>query len=155
MSRPKVMTPEAVRSMMTGAYSMMPAQLAPSYREMFRQLVGGRMPLVLNCTAGKDRTGIGVALVLTALGVPYETVRQDFLLSNAGIRPAELRKSLPPALAALPDDALLPLAGVEGAYLDNAFAQIRKDYGSIDTYLQRELGVGPLQVAILKRRMLR
>lgn len=155
ISRPSVMTPDVVRKMMYGGYTTMPKQLAPSYREMFRQLLAGHTPLVLNCTAGKDRTGIGVALVLTALGVPYETVRQDFLLSNAGIKPAQLRKSLPPAFASLPDEALMPLAGVEGGYLDTAFEQIRKDFGSVDAYLNKELGVGPRQVARLKRRMLR
>lgn len=153
MSMPR--TPEAIRALMYGAYGTIPKQMAPSYRELFTRLIGGRGAVVLNCTAGKDRTGIGTALVLHALGVPYATIRQDFLLSNAGVDVAGLRRSLPEDLAKLPDEALTPLAGVEGEYIDTTFAQLRKDYGSIEGYLQKELAIGPREIAQLRRRMLR
>jgi protein-tyrosine phosphatase len=39
-------------------------------------------PLVIHCTAGKDRTGLAVALLLLTLGVPEETVVADYTLSN-------------------------------------------------------------------------
>jgi protein-tyrosine phosphatase len=38
--------------------------------------------LVFHCTAGKDRTGIGAALLLTVLGVPFEAVVEDYLATN-------------------------------------------------------------------------
>lgn len=149
-------TPEAIRAMMYGAYRTLPKQMAPSYRELFQRLIAGRSPVVLNCTAGKDRTGIGSALVLHALGVPYETIRRDFLLSNEGIDVASLRPTLSsPELAALPDEALKPLAGVEAGYIDTTFAQLRQEYGSVDGFLRQELGVGPREIAQLRRRMLR
>lgn len=157
-ARPQSMprTPDAIRAMMYGAYRTLPKQMAPSYRELFQRLGAGRTPVVLNCTAGKDRTGIGSALVLHALGVPYATIRRDFLLSNVGIDVAGLRPTLSsPDLAALPDAALKPLAGVEAGYLDTAFAQLRQDYGSVEGYMVRELGVGPREIAQLRRRMLR
>ncbi len=40
------------------------------------------LPLVNHCTAGKDRTGFGSALLLLLLGVPEKTVMEDYLLSN-------------------------------------------------------------------------
>jgi protein-tyrosine phosphatase len=141
--------------LMIGAYRTIPRDMAPSFRELFTQLSAVRGAVVLNCTAGKDRTGIGAALVLHALGVPYSTIRQDFLLSNVGVNPASLRSLLPPDLAALSDEALMPLAGVDGAYLDTTFAQLRQDYGSVDAYLQKALGVGPREISQLRRRMLR
>ena len=49
---------------------------------------------------------------------------------------------------------LVPLAGVEGSYLDAAFDQMRSDYGSVEAYLAKELGVGPRELARLRRRML-
>ncbi|MDH3642864.1 MAG: tyrosine-protein phosphatase, partial [Gammaproteobacteria bacterium] len=56
---------------------------ASSYRLMFRALQdhapGG---FLVHCTAGKDRTGVGVALILLALGVPREVVMEDYLLTN-------------------------------------------------------------------------
>lgn len=151
---PSKLTADRMRAMMTGAYRTMYKEQAPAYRVLFSRLIEGRGPVVLNCTAGKDRTGIGTALVLTALGVPYETVRQDFLLSNAGIDPARLAGTISSPLASLPPEVIAPLLGVEGPYLDAAFDQIQKDYGSVEAFLARELAIGPREIARLRRRML-
>ena len=154
-SDPSKLTADSVRAMMTHGYGTMPKELAPQYRELFSSLIApGKGAVVVNCTAGKDRTGIGAALVLTALGVPYETVREDFLLSNSGLDMNTVQGAISPMLAALPPEVIKPLVGVEGAYLDTAFAQLKADYGSVEGYLEKELGVGPAQIALLKRRML-
>ena len=153
-SDPSKLTADNMRAMMTQAYRTMPKEQAPSYRELFASLVAGKGPVVVNCTAGKDRTGIGTALVLTALGVPYETVRQDFLLSNGAPGMNTLSASISPALARLPADVTAPLIGVDGVYLDTAFAQMRQDYGSIEGFLEKEVGVGPKEIAAMKARML-
>lgn len=147
-------TAESMKAMMSQVYRTLPKEQGVSYREMFARLVAGKEPLVVNCTAGKDRTGIASALVLTALGVPYETVKQDFLLSNDAPGMNTLTGALPGQLAQLPPEVLKPLSGVEPEYLDTAFAQIRQDYGSVENYLQKELAVGPNQIAALQRNML-
>lgn len=152
---PSKLTGENMRTMMTMAYRKMPKEQAPAYRELFASLVAGQGPVVVNCTAGKDRTGIAAALVLTALGVPYETVKQDFLLSNGAPGMNTLSASISPMLARLPADVTAPLIGVDGAYLDAAFDQLRKDYGSIEGFLDRELQVGPEQIGRMRARMLR
>lgn len=152
---PSKLTGENMRTMMTMAYRKMPKEQAPAYRELFASLVAGQGPVVVNCTAGKDRTGIAAALVLTALGVPYETVKRDFLLSNGAPGMNTLSASISPMLARLPADVTAPLVGVDGAYLDAAFDQLRKDYGSIEGFLDRELQVGPEQIGRLRARMLR
>jgi protein-tyrosine phosphatase len=147
-------TTARMRAMMTGAYRRMYKEQAPAFRVLFTQLLSAHGAVVVNCTAGKDRTGIAIALVLTALGVPYATVREDFLLSNAGIDPARLAGTLNGPFAKLPPDVVAPMLGVDGEYLDAAFDQIRKDHGSIEAFLEQELGVGPSEIAQLRRRML-
>ncbi len=155
LTNPAMRTAAGMRAMMTQGYRTLPKQLAPSYRELFARLAARhRGAVVVNCTAGKDRTGIAAALVLTALGVPYETVRADFLLSNNAPGMAGLKRDLSSPLAALPADVAAPLVGVEGEYLDATFDQLGKDYGSVAGYLQQELGVGPRQIAALKRNLL-
>lgn len=154
-SDPANLNADKVRTMMINGYRTMTKELAPQYRELFARLAGaGKGAVVVNCTAGKDRTGIGTALVLTALGVPYETVREDYLLSNAKLDANSLKVAISPHLAALPHDVVMPLLSVEGAYLDAAFDQMKQDHGSVEAYLERELGVGPDQIALLKRRMI-
>jgi protein-tyrosine phosphatase len=151
---PSKLTAEIMRESMTAAYRTMYKEQTPGYRVLFARLLDGEGPVVLNCTAGKDRTGIGAALVLTALGVPYATVREDFLLSNAGVDPAKLAGTTGSPLAAFPPEVVAPLLGVEGPYLDAAFDQIRQDHGTVENFLARELGVGPDQITQLHRRML-
>lgn len=151
---PSKLTAAGMRAMMAGGYRTMFKQQALAYRVLFGRLLSAKGPVVLNCTAGKDRTGIGTALVLTALGVPYENVREDFLLSNAGLDRGKLQGALSGPFASLPREVVAPLLGVEGEYLDAAFDQMRKDYGSVERYLAKELSVGPREIARLRRRML-
>jgi protein-tyrosine phosphatase len=151
---PSKITADAVRAMMGQVYKTLPREQAPAYRELFVRLQTGTGPLVLNCTAGKDRTGVGTALVLTALGVPYDVVRQDFLLSNGAPGMTSLQGAIAGPLAKLRPEVVAPLIGVDGSYLDTAFAQMKADYGSVENYMHQELGVGPQQIAVLKARML-
>jgi protein-tyrosine phosphatase len=151
---PTRLTAEAMRAMMLGSYRTLPYEQAPGYRELFARLVAGKGPVVVNCTAGKDRTGIAVALVLTAIGVPYDAVRDDFLLSNGAPGMDGLQRGLSGPLAKLPADVAAPLIGVEPLYLDAAFAAMREKNGSVEAYLRDELGVGANEIALLRRRML-
>ncbi|MBU6269279.1 MAG: tyrosine-protein phosphatase [Sphingomonadales bacterium] len=145
-------TAESMRAMMTLGYTQFPHEQAAGYRELFARLLKAKGPVVVNCSAGKDRTGVATALVLTALGVPYDTVRQDFLLSNGAPGMNTLLPSL--GQSGPSPEVMAPIIGVEPGYLDTAFATIRKDYGSVDAYLTKELGVGPKQRAALRHRML-
>ena len=152
---PSKLTAESVRAMMTEGYRQMPRALAPQYRELFARLATpGKGAVVVNCTAGKDRTGIATALVLTALGVPYATVREDFLLSNGAPGMKTLLGGMAGPWARLPAEVVQPLVGVEGEYLDAAFDQIARDHGSVEGYLATDLGVGPAELAALRRRLL-
>jgi protein-tyrosine phosphatase len=51
------------------------------YNAFFRILLEAEGPVLFHCSAGKDRTGVAAALLLSALGVERETVIQDYLLS--------------------------------------------------------------------------
>jgi rhodanese-related sulfurtransferase len=54
---------EAIAAM-TDVYRAIPYDHAPSFAELFRKLAAGRVPLLVHCAAGKDRTGVAAALVL-------------------------------------------------------------------------------------------
>ena len=77
---------------------------------------------VYHCSAGKDRTGWGTAILLTILGVPREVISADFMASNTYLGR---------------DDA------VDLSWLDAAYAQVDRLYGGMDTYVREGLGRRP------------
>ena len=147
--------PTAVKAITGEAYLHMTVEQAPAYRALFARLMAPHKgAIVVNCTAGKDRTGVASALVLTALGVPYATVKQDYLLSNNAPGMNTLARDLLPLMAGLPPERAAQLAGVDGYYLDAAYAGLAKDYGSVEGFMAKELGMGPKQIKLLRQRML-
>lgn len=156
---PTKVTPDVVRSFMAEGYRKTIDEQATSYRQLFLQLASAKKPVVVNCTAGKDRTGVATALVLRSVGVPYASVRQDFLLSNNAPGMDSLRQSMGKQAAGMgggmSPEVMGLLSGVDGAYLDAAFDQIEKDYGSLDGYLKRKLGLKSSQLAAVRRNLTR
>jgi protein-tyrosine phosphatase len=119
-----------------------------SFRALFAHLLGDHAPLVIHCTAGKDRTGFACALVLHTLGVPDEVIAEDYLLTNRFYRRD------PSSGVDLPDDVREAIGSVEASYLAAAFDAIHADYGGLDGYLKTGLGLGQTERAVLKDRYL-
>jgi protein-tyrosine phosphatase len=110
-------------------------EFIPQYRAFFDILLHEEnYPLVFHCTAGKDRTGFAAALLLSALNVDWDTVMDDYLLTNRYLK----LQSVPE----LPEQAVRLIWGVQPSYLNAAKEEIIKAYGSIDRYLNREMNVG-------------
>ena len=121
---------------------------------MFAELLAGHAPLAFNCSAGKDRTGIAAALLLTALGVPRETVIGDYMLTNQTLDPAKLmagRAMANSPFAALPPEAVRMLVGVDRSYIEAAFAVVDAHAGGAQGYLRDELGLDAKAIARLRR----
>ena len=120
----------------------------PSFRALFAHLLEDRAPLVIHCTAGKDRTGFACALILHALGVPDEVIAEDYLLTNRFYRRD------PGASSDLPDDVRQVLGTVEASFLAAAFETISADYGDLESYFSDGLGLGAGERAALEARYL-
>jgi protein-tyrosine phosphatase len=113
-------------------------------------------PILYHCTSGKDRTGWNTAILMSALGVPKGQIYQDYLASNDNLAAgnqatiAYLQKQ---GLVTDPS-LLLPIMGVQADYLDAAFDQVQKSYGSFDNFLSQGLGISADTVKALKTKML-
>src|ERR1700744_3483976 len=118
------------------------------YRSLFAHLLGDSAPLVIHCTAGKDRTGFACALILHALGVPADVIAGDYLLTNRYYRRD------PSSSNDLPDDVRQVLGSVEASFLAAAFDAIRADYGDLQQYFRDGLGLGAAERATLQARYL-
>lgn len=103
--------------------------------------------IVQHCAVGKDRTGVGSALVLFALGADEATVLEDYLLTETTL--ATFREQMLDQLsiklnaAALEQFAYVLSAREE--FLITALGCIRQQYGSTDRWLEAEYGLGAAQ----------
>jgi protein-tyrosine phosphatase len=149
-------TPAAARAAFASFYRELPKQFRLQYRQMFDELLAGNAPLAFNCSAGKDRTGVAAALILTALGVPRERVMDDYLLSNKHYKPKPMSAAAaddPTArlFGRLPPDVIQVFMGVEPSYLDAAFSGMVDEFGSVDKYLEEGLDLDAADREKLRR----
>lgn len=145
-------------SLMRAVYtntSFFPAKYKPMFDELLA--LDGSQAMLFHCTAGKDRTGIGAALVLSALGVSRQTILKDYAATDvywqAG-REQSLQRMAQAGLSAEAVNAYRPLMAANPAYLAGTFATIDKQYGSVDKFLAKEMDLTPKKLAALRAKYL-
>lgn len=113
-------------------------------------------PTLYHCTAGKDRTGWATAVILTILGVPRETVMADYLASNDYLHAKNEAILAAAGSASIPvaRENLEPVVGVRAAYIEAAFAEVDKHYGSFDHYVREGLGLDDAAIDRLRMTLL-
>lgn len=122
----------------------------PSAKAEFRKLFlilgdKSQLPALFHCTTGKDRTGWAAAALLTLLGVPRDKVYEGYLRSNDYIIP-KYQKVIDAFVAAGGDPSIPEsILGVKKEYLDAAFDEMEKQYGSIEKYFSEGLGIDAAQ----------
>ena len=130
-------------------FSLPSAQIG--FRELFMSLgEEDQLPALFHCTTGKDRTGWAAAALLTLLGVPLETVKEDYLRSNDYILP--MYDTFIQSFIAAGGDPSIPEAilGVKEEYLDAAFDEMQATYGTIERYFSEGLGISVVQQTALR-----
>lgn len=117
-----------------------PAQKA--YRKFFDVLLENTVDgesVIFHCTAGKDRTGFGALLALSALGVPLNTIKKDYLLTNittkdfvdSMVEHARQNGKNENVLQSIRD-----IQSVRSEYLDHSVKVLNDEYGGINNYLR-------------------
>jgi len=161
----------------TGDFSEVPADINPDihrrlmvegrehYASLLREIADpANRPLVFHCSHGIHRTGTATAILLSALGVPWETVREDYLLSNT-CRWEEIEHRLTALRDLYAENNGIPPEEVDttnmeafyilqGAYIDAALEQAMEDYGSMEAYIRDGLGITDEEVEKLREELL-
>lgn len=108
--------------------------------------------ILFHCSAGKDRTGVVTAVILTALGIDKETIYQDYLLTNE--KPLYYKKM---ALQMDPEsrEIFLDYFQAKKEYLDASFDEINKIYGSFNKFLLECCLIDKNRLSILKDKYLK
>jgi len=168
---------QAGTAIRTGDFSALPADLNPEFhrlllddgREEYAALLReisdpSTRPLVYHCSHGVHRTGTATAILLSALGVPWETVREDYLLSNV-YRAEEIedelhriRRKVATDRGISPDEVDMTnveaFYRLEGSYVDGTLERAIQEYGSMDGYLRQGLGFTAEEIERLRNQLL-
>lgn len=157
-------TPDDVRAAMAAGYSGILEAEDEGYTAMFDQLAAGSIPLAFNCSAGKDRAGTAAALLLTALGVPKETVVKDYSLSQEYVdymaeflspEAQEDGKDGPYSfLYSLPPEMVAPLMESNPMYIESTFAAMEEKHGSALDYIKTEFDVTDEEITQIRAALL-
>lgn len=152
---------EGARQMMLEVYRQLPSLLAPHLAAVFELLVGGHTPVLIHCAAGKDRTGVVVALLLHALGVAPETIMADYLLSARRFHQLDTQRQTALGNAIehmvgkpVNEVAIDAVLDARPEYLQAAYASIDAEYGRLDPYLARFTGLDPAGIQRLRDTLL-
>ena len=158
---PDTTTAAFARERMLAVYTWMPVN--PAMQTMFarylRALVERDGASLVHCFAGKDRTGIAATLVLHILGVSEADQRAEFLRTNDAPTIDVLRRQSVPGIEArlgrtLDEEGIRALLEVHGDYLDRFHAIVNESYGSLDAWLEAEIGVDDALREALRERYL-
>ncbi|RXZ44264.1 tyrosine-protein phosphatase [Crenobacter cavernae] len=141
VARFKSATLDDMKAMMVAVYRSLVRDYVGQWRQFFAALAATPGVTVFHCTAGKDRTGIGAALLLTALGASRDAVFADYLASGAHL--ATLRTMMADKLAphGVDLDVIRPVLDVDVDYLAAAFDEIDAGWGGVEAYLEHALGI--------------
>ncbi|CDH32799.1 tyrosine-protein phosphatase [Xenorhabdus bovienii] len=131
------------QAFMLRLYELLPIN-NPAYKKLANLLVqpekGG---IVQHCAVGKDRTGVGSALVLFALGADLDTVMEDYLVTNVTLAP--YREYLLNEHAKVMSDCVIEkfayVYSVREEFLLTALNSINQHYGSVDIWLEKDIGL--------------
>jgi protein-tyrosine phosphatase len=140
-------------SYMTDLYTKLPLR-NPSFKRLMEAVQDPeQLGLLHHCKSGKDRTGVGAAIIQLALGVSEHTVMEDYLLSNETMK--TFNRNLLEPLAEHADETVLQnlnvLLTVNEAFLTAALESIKNTYGNYNDYFEEEFGLTKQKREALQR----
>jgi protein-tyrosine phosphatase len=143
-----------------GMYDRFVVEFVESYAQVFHRIAYGTGASVTHCSAGRDRTGVFSAILLTVLGVPWDVVVDDYLLtdryrlSDAIVERTRLQYQKQYALDEPPSAAAVRAMGaLHKSTMERTFATIERTYGSFDRFVRDGLKMTSGDLAALKARL--
>jgi protein-tyrosine phosphatase len=111
-------------------------------------------PAIFHCAAGKDRTGMLAAVILSTLGVADDDVAADYSLTRHAMeRMVEWVREHDPAWLEAMQDQPTAFLGAPAVVMHRVLEAIRLEHGSTDGYLA-SIGVGADLVGRVRENLL-
>jgi protein-tyrosine phosphatase len=157
-------TPDGARTGIEAFYAQMPDAYRDEYAAFFHRIAAGEVPILIHCSAGKDRTGLAIALLLATLRVPRGTIMADYALTETlvpalprqapGARQIAAAGQAANVLGQLPEASQRVLWRSDPRYLAAALRSIDREYGSVEGYVRNGLHLSEQEEAALRKALL-
>ena len=136
------------------AYREYATYYLPQLKALFQRIADPEnLPVLIHCSAGKDRTGVVSSLIQMVLGVPFETVMDDYLKTNDNLNAYKedvFRRLSKLSYVGVPWEKLYrPLFAARPDFLNAAFAQVKEEFGAVDAWFRRGLGFSEKEQLVL------
>lgn len=155
---------EAAITAFSDGYIGFAQTLTPHITDVFQRLLRREAPLAFNCSAGKDRTGLMSALILSVLGVNRADIVADYALSERFVPPetylAALRGEGPAAatlgeaerafFAQMPEPVARVLLGTPAEVMEQTLARLDAEHGGPVTFVKARTGLSDTEVDYLR-----
>lgn len=145
---------DACRAAMRQIYVRMPVEFAAVFGDVFRELIQRGPKLVVHCAAGKDRTGVVVALFLDLLGVKRDDIFADYLLTNLATEALMAKINQRARAQDLPQmapDFAMALSQAHAEHLEAMFRSVEATFGTTAKYVTEALGLSDVDIGRLQR----
>jgi len=115
----------------------------PQLKALFKRISNPEnLPVLIHCSAGKDRTGVVSSLIQQMLGVTSDVAMADYLITNQHMDKYNvnvMRQLSKLAYFGVPWKMYLPLFEARRDYLNAAFSQVKEEFGALDNWMRNGL----------------
>ncbi len=149
-------TADACATVMRSIYAALPSQFSAVFARYFRLVAASELPVVVHCAAGKDRTGVTVALLLDLIGVSRHDVFEDYLKTNAVrdmLRQRFGGHNNTPGHKRYAEHLIEPVITANATYLQAMFSTVDATYGGIEPYMTEVLGLSHDELGRLQQNL--
>ena len=133
------------KALMQKVYAKMPIAHTKEIQQTIKYVLNeSSLPCLIHCMSGKDRTGLVIAIILKAIGVPMDTIIEDYEMSNGDYQQVDVfgPKALPESVSAV--------MAADATYLESSFNAIKEVYTTFDNYLTNGLVLQHTEIEKLK-----
>lgn len=137
------------------AYREYATHYLPQLKALFKHISKPEnLPVLIHCSAGKDRTGVVAGLIQLVLGVPVESTMVDYLKTNGNLDSYTqdvFRRLSKLSYFGVPwKELYAPLFAARSDFLNAALEQVREEFGAIDGWFQHGLGFSDREKVVFK-----
>ena len=133
------------RALMREVYAKMPIAHTKEIQQIIKHVLNqSSLPCLIHCMSGKDRTGLVIAIILKAIGVPMNIIMEDYEMSNGDYQQVDVFGP-----KALPESVSVVMAA-DATYLEASFNAIKEVYTTFDNYLATGLVLYQTDIEKLK-----